>query len=118
MFSCLPGALRVSTRNDFVLKSFVNAVASSLFRKRGRIIPEPWHRVRRAVLRPLLSPEGVQKDHGRGRQQNKRLAGNPIFHRGHTGDTIIFQLDFFSVSRSIATTFPWALRLAGVIAWA
>ena len=79
MFSCLPGAFRVSTRNDFVLKSFVNAFAGSLLRERGRIIPEPWHRVRRAVLRPLLSPEGVQKDHRRGRQQSKRLIGNPIF---------------------------------------
>src|SRR5450631_1881220 len=78
MFSCLPGALRVSTRNDFVLKSFVNAFAGSLLRERGRIIPEPWHRVRRAVLRPLLSPEGVQKDHGRGRQQNQVLAGTPV----------------------------------------
>src|ERR1022692_34342 len=77
MFSCLPGALRISTRNDFVLKSFVNAVASSLCRERGRIIPELWHRVRRAVLRPLLSPEGVQKDHGRGRQPYQPLA-NPL----------------------------------------
>jgi hypothetical protein len=39
MFSCLPGALRVSTRNDFVLKSFVNAVASSLFRERAPHYP-------------------------------------------------------------------------------
>ncbi len=68
MFSCLPGEFRVSIRNDFVLKSFVNAIASSMLRGRGRIIPEPWHKVRREVLRPLLSPEGVQKDHRRGRQ--------------------------------------------------
>ena len=88
MFSCLPGALRVSTRNDFVFKSFVNAVASSLFRERGRIIPEPWHRVRRAVLRPLLSPEGVQKDHRRGRQIFSRAYGErPLLAQAQKGTT-------------------------------
>jgi hypothetical protein len=41
MFSCLPGAFRVSTRNDFVLKSFVNAVASSLLRERAALSQNP-----------------------------------------------------------------------------
>ena len=60
----------------------------------------------------------VQSLAGRGRQQDKQLAGSPNCRRGHIGDTVNFQLVFFSVSRSIATTFPCALRLARVTAWA
>jgi hypothetical protein len=40
------------------------------------------------------------------------------FFAGDTAGTHSFQLGFFSPSRSIATTFPWAWRLAGVIACA
>ena len=47
----------------------------------------------------------------------KDLLETPFF-AGDTSGTHSFQLGFFSPSLSIATTFPWALRLAGVIAWA
>jgi hypothetical protein len=42
------------------------------------------------------------------------------FFSGDTAGTHTFQPDFssFLVSRSIATTFPCALRFAGVTAWA
>jgi hypothetical protein len=47
----------------------------------------------------------------------KDMLETPFFH-GDTAGAHNFQLGLFSPSRSIATTFPWALRLAGVIAWA
>jgi hypothetical protein len=40
------------------------------------------------------------------------------FFAGDTAGTQTFYPAFFFVSRSIATTFPCALRLAGVTAWA
>lgn len=47
----------------------------------------------------------------------KDLLETPFF-RGDTAGTHNFQPGFFSPSRSIATTFPCALRFAGVTAWA
>src|SRR5271168_3762798 len=47
----------------------------------------------------------------------KDLLETPFF-RGDTAGTHNFQPVFFSPSRSIATTFPWAMRLAGVTACA